>query len=101
MLPEMARALYNLAVVAAKHQILDGRSHEDGPAAAVKLAVVCGLRRPQQDSIARERSGAHRATDTLSVAWLAGTFGHCAQASPASSLNHMNCLEHVYTKVGP
>ena len=47
------------------------------------------------------RSGAHRATDTLSVAWLAGTFGHGAQASPASFLNHMNCLKHVYTKVGP
>ena len=29
------------------------------------------------------------------------TFGHGAQASPASSLNHMNCLEHVYHKVGP
>ena len=40
MLPEMARALYNLAVVAAEGQTLAGRSHEDRPAAAGKLAAV-------------------------------------------------------------
>ena len=38
--PEMARALYNRAVVAARGRTLAGRSREDRPAAAVKLAVV-------------------------------------------------------------
>ena len=60
-----------------------------------------GLSRPQPESIDVRRSGAHRASDTLMMTWLAGTFGHGAQASPASFLNHMNCLKHVYTKVGP
>ena len=53
------------------------------------------------DSSFIPRRHTHTATDTLMVAWLAGTFGHGAQASPASSLNHTNCLKHVYTKVGP
>ena len=47
------------------------------------------------------RSGARRATDTLSLAWLRGTFGRDAGPSSADFLNHMNCLKHVYTKVGP
>ena len=72
----------------------------DGPPGCAELeAGVC--RRAQQDCIRATRSAALTAADTLSVAWLAGTFGHGAQASPTSSLNHMNCLEHVYTKVGP
>ena len=60
-----------------------------------------GLRRPWPESIAHTAFAAERATDTLSVVWLRGTFGRGAQASSAGFLYHMNCLEHVYTKVGP
>ena len=47
------------------------------------------------------RSGARRATDTLSLAWLRGTFGRDAGPSSADFLNHMDWLWHVYHKVGP
>ena len=40
-------------------------------------------------------------TDSLVVAWLRGTFGRGDQASSAGYLSHMDCLESVYTKVGP
>ena len=60
-----------------------------------------GLRRPRPESMDAQRSGAHWPPDTLSVAWLRGTFGRGAQASSAGFLHHMDWLEHVYTKVGP
>ena len=38
---EMARALYNRAVVAARSQLLGFRNRERMPVAETKLAVVC------------------------------------------------------------
>ena len=58
----MARALYNLAVVAAEGQTLAGRSHEDRPAAAGKLAVVCDGHKAQENDA--QRRGADGRTFT-------------------------------------
>ena len=61
----MARALYNLAVVAADHQILDGRSHEDRPAAAVKLRESAGGHTAQK--FKAQRGEIYIVTDSLVV----------------------------------
>ena len=68
-------------------------------AVLVKGLMVCGHHRAQENDV--QRSGAQLATDTLSLAWLRGTFGRGAQASSAGFLSHVDCLKHVYTKVRP
>ena len=82
-------------------QLPDKSSAQRGPPprCAELEAGVCRL--AQQDCIARGRSGALRATDTLSVAWLRGTFGRGAGASSTGFRDHMDRIKHVYTKVGP
>ena len=49
----MARAFLLSSVVAADHQTLAGRNHEDRPVAAGKLAVVCGGHKAQENDAQR------------------------------------------------
>ena len=53
LLPEEAERELLSAVVAADRQTLAGRSHEDRPAAAGKLAVVCGGHKAQENDAQR------------------------------------------------
>ena len=69
---------------------LDDGSRPDLPAAIVKGLMVCGHHRAQENDV--QRSGAQLANDTLSVAWLRGTFGRDAGPSSADFLNHMDWL---------
>ena len=83
---------------------LDGRSHEDRPAAAVKGLMVCGQPttaransrvKAQRSSISRRHAVAGLAARHLR-AWCSSFFSWL----PPSHAN-MDWLKHVYSKVGP
>ena len=91
LLPEMARAFLLSSVVAADHQTLDGRSHEDRPAAAVKLRESAGGHTAQK--FAQRANEIYLVTDSLVVASMVGGSGHGAGASCAGYTDHMDSLE--------
>ena len=97
--PQMARALYNRAVVAARSQLLDGSAHDDRACAAdcrqAPGGVVCG---GHSRIVCAWRAGEiYIVADSLVVASMVGGSGHGAGASYAGYTDHMDSLDAVFT----
>ena len=75
-------------MVAADPQTLDGRSHEDRPAAAVKLRESAGGHTAQKFSAQRDEI--YLMTDSLVVRSMVGGSGHGAGASCAGYTDYMD-----------